>query len=101
MLHTTRKVLVCLSLLVLAMLVISSHIAYAANTALQSKQQGYPQLQKAFLPLTKFQLRGMDGPYHTQGNLILGADNQPYLFHGIARDDLEYFCKGDGHYTVK
>src|SRR5947209_12282444 len=54
-----------------------------------------------FLPLTTFHLRGIDGPYHTQGNLILGVDNHPYLFHGIARDDLEYFCKGDGHYDAK
>jgi hypothetical protein len=42
---------------------------------------------------------GIDGPYRTSGNLILGTDNSPYLFHGIARDNLEYFCKSDGHYT--
>ena len=52
------------------------------------------------LPLASFNLRGIDGPYHTQGNLILGSDNYPYLFHGMARDDLEYFCKGDGHYSA-
>lgn len=55
--------------------------------------------KNAYLPLSKFHLRGIEGPYHTQGNLILGADNRPYLFHGVARDDLEYRCAGDGHYT--
>src|SRR6266702_8289666 len=56
-------------------------------------------VENPYLPLSKFHLRGIDGPYHTQGNLILGADNRPYLFHGVARDDLEYRCAGDGHYT--
>lgn len=56
-------------------------------------------LQLPYPPLNRFRLRGIDGPYHTWGNLILGADNQPYLFHGVARDDLEYLCVGDGHYS--
>ncbi len=42
----------------------------------------------------------MQGPYRVQGNVILAADGQPYLFHGVARDDLEYECAGDGHYTA-
>jgi hypothetical protein len=36
------------------------------------------------------------GPYHTQGNTILDAQGQPYLFHGMGRDGLEYSCTGDG-----
>jgi endoglucanase len=36
------------------------------------------------------------GPYHTQGNAILDAQGQPYLFHGLGRDGLEYNCSGDG-----
>ncbi|HTK06213.1 MAG TPA: cellulase family glycosylhydrolase [Ktedonobacteraceae bacterium] len=36
------------------------------------------------------------GPYHTQGNQILDAQGQPYLFHGLGRDGLEYNCAGDG-----
>lgn len=38
-----------------------------------------------------------EGPYKVQGNVILGADGKPYLFHGIGRDSLEYICWGDGH----
>src|SRR2546425_5103802 len=40
-----------------------------------------------------------NGPYTVQGNTILGADSQPYIFHGIGRDSLEYSCDGDGHLT--
>jgi len=101
MLHTMRRVFTSLSLLVLVTLLISSPPTYASSASLKSEQQMHEASQTSFLPLTRFQLRGIDGPYHTQGNLILGADNQPYLFHGMARDDLEYFCKGDGHYTAK
>ena len=36
-----------------------------------------------------------DGPYKVQGNQILGADNQPYIFHGVGRDGLEFECNGD------
>src|SRR6266581_2666104 len=101
MLHTMRRVFASLSLLVLVTLLLSPEITYASSASLKSEQQVRTPLHTSFLPLTKFQLRGLDGPYHTQGNLILGADNQPYLFHGMARDDLEYFCKGDGHYTAR
>lgn len=38
-----------------------------------------------------------DGPYKVQGNSILGADGQPYLFHGIGRDGLEFSCGGGGY----
>ena len=62
-------------------------------------QHTYKHVENSYLPLSKFHLRGIDGPYHTQGNLILGADNRPYLFHGVSRDDLEYLCAGDSHYT--
>ncbi|HEY0756261.1 MAG TPA: cellulase family glycosylhydrolase [Ktedonobacteraceae bacterium] len=37
------------------------------------------------------------GPYHVQGNTILDAQNQPYYFHGVARDGLEFSCKGDNY----
>ncbi|HYX51423.1 MAG TPA: cellulase family glycosylhydrolase, partial [Ktedonobacteraceae bacterium] len=37
-----------------------------------------------------------DGPYHVQGNTIVGADGKPYLFHGVGRDSLEFDCNGDG-----
>ena len=36
-----------------------------------------------------------DGPYKVQGNQIIGADNQPYIFHGVGRDGLEFECTGD------
>jgi endoglucanase len=32
------------------------------------------------------------GPYKTLGNQILDATNQPYYFHGVARDGLEFSC---------
>jgi endoglucanase len=35
------------------------------------------------------------GPYHTQGNMLLDATNQPYYFHGVARDGLEFSCNAD------
>ncbi|EFH90207.1 glycoside hydrolase family 5 [Ktedonobacter racemifer DSM 44963] len=40
------------------------------------------------------------GPYSVKGNQILDADGKPYLFHGVARDGLEYDCEGQaGPYT--
>lgn len=38
-----------------------------------------------------------NGPYTVRGNTILDASGNPYLFHGIGRDSLEYSCWGDGH----
>src|SRR5690242_7358342 len=37
-----------------------------------------------------------NGPYSVQGNKIVGADGQQYIFHGVGRDGLEYNCSGDG-----
>src|SRR6266446_10834140 len=39
-----------------------------------------------------------NGPYTVKGNQILGANGQPYLFHGIGRDSLEYACNTDGYF---
>lgn len=36
-----------------------------------------------------------NGPYTVQGNKILGVDGKQYIFHGVARDSLEYNCVGD------
>ena len=41
------------------------------------------------------------GPYRVQGNAILGADGNRYLFHGVGRDSLEYSCWGDGHFDAQ
>lgn len=41
------------------------------------------------------------GPYTVSGNQIIAADGKPYLFHGIARDSLEYTCWGDGHFDAR
>src|ERR1700737_151495 len=38
-----------------------------------------------------------NGPYHVQGNQIIGADGKPYIFHGIGLDGLEFTCQGDGN----
>ncbi|HVB72497.1 MAG TPA: cellulase family glycosylhydrolase [Ktedonobacteraceae bacterium] len=38
-----------------------------------------------------------DGPYNVVGNQIIGSDNQPYIFHGIGRDGLEFACTGGGN----
>lgn len=35
-----------------------------------------------------------NGPYTVSGNKILGADGKQYIFHGIARDGLEFNCSG-------
>lgn len=37
-----------------------------------------------------------NGPYSVKGNIIVGANGQQYIFHGIGRDGLEYNCNGDG-----
>src|SRR5713226_8901952 len=105
MVRTTRAAFLHLTFVVLTVLITLTGLArttLAAQISLQTVDQGrQSHFSPRFLPLTKFHLRGIDGPYHTQGNLILGSDNYPYLFHGMARDDLEYFCRGDGHYTAK
>src|SRR5438105_10040970 len=98
MLRIPGRAFTSLLIIVLLMLTGSLRTSFAASLAPRDRQHAHNQFGNTFLPLTTFHLRGIDGPYHTQGNLILGADNHPYLFHGIARDDLEYFCKGDGHY---
>jgi endoglucanase len=36
-----------------------------------------------------------NGPYTVQGNKIVGADGNQYIFHGVGRDNLEYHCLGD------
>ena len=74
---------------------------HASSLRPTSPQQHNAQTTTPFLPISAFHLRGIDGPYYTKGNRIYGSDNYPYLFHGMARDDLEYFCQGDGHYTTK
>lgn len=77
------------------------HLLYPALAAAHQSTPGLSySSQNVYLPLAQFHLRGIDGPYSTRGNLILGADNRPYLFHGVARDDLEYDCGGDGHYNA-
>lgn len=102
MVRVTRITYLCLSIVMLfgfASPTLSSFALSNVTHDTQQTQRVQNQSGSAYLPLAKFQLRGLDGPYHTQGNLILGADNKPYLFHGIARDDLEYDCGSDGHYT--
>src|SRR5439155_14988561 len=98
MVHTLRIALINIALIALMSLTGSIRAAFADRSLPHTIQQA---TAPHFLPLTKFHLRGIDGPYHTKGNLILGADDYPYLFHGVARDDLEYLCKGDGHYTAR
>lgn len=39
------------------------------------------------------------GPYTVQGQTILDARGQPYIFHGVARDGLEFACQGDDYLT--
>lgn len=38
-----------------------------------------------------------DGPYKVQGNQIIGADGQPYIFHGVGRDGYQFSCIGGGY----
>src|SRR5947209_20498556 len=101
---TTHRTLVSSIIIVITLLTTltaSLHITSAAPSSLRGTQQAHHHFAATYLPLSEFGLRGMNGPYHTEDNHILGADNHPYLFHGIARDDLEYFCKGDGHYSER
>ena len=101
MLRIPGRAFTGLLIIVLLTLTGSLRTSYAASLAPRDGQHAHYHPGNTFLPLTKFHLSGIDGPYHTKGNLVLGADNHPYLFHGISRDDLEYFCKGDGHYDAK
>ncbi len=39
------------------------------------------------------------GPYTVRGNTILDAQGRPYAFHGVARDGLEFSCRGDAYLT--
>ncbi len=45
----------------------------------------------ASLPYHKY----ANGPYKVQGNTVIGADGTPYLFHGVGRDSLEFYCPGN------
>ena len=99
MVRITRIVSICIAILLLFGFVHSTLSSYADSGATHTDKQPRNQSSLAYLPLANFQLNGIDGPYHTQGNHIFGANNKPYLFHGIARDDLEYQCGSDGHYT--
>jgi len=40
------------------------------------------------------------GPYTVRGNTILDAQGRPYAFHGVARDGLEFSCRGDAYLTL-
>lgn len=42
-----------------------------------------------------------NGPYTVSGNSILDASGQPYIFHGVGRDGLEFLCKGDGYFDAQ
>lgn len=100
----SRITLTCISILILLSLSLPISVSHtykvsAAGLSPRTTMHIANPPTTPFLPLSSFHLRGIDGPYHTKGNLILGVDNQPYLFHGIARDDLEYLCTSDGHYT--
>ncbi len=102
MVRVTRIAYICIAAIMLFGFANPTLASFASSNVTHDAQQAQHEqnhLGQTFLPLLKFKLRGIDGPYHTQGNLILGADGTPYLFHGIARDDLEYNCEGDGHYT--
>lgn len=41
------------------------------------------------------------GPYTVQGPLILDAHGRPYTFRGVARDGLEFACRGDSYLTPR
>src|SRR5437667_4058710 len=98
MFRITRITFMGITIIALA-LIMTVKGSLAATDAPGDAHYRSSQLASHYLPLSKFRLRDIDGPYHTQANLIFGVDNQPYLFHGVARDDLEYLCTGDGHYT--
>src|SRR5947209_9234217 len=91
----SRIALTCLSILMLLSLslplsVLHTHKAFAAGLSPRTTIHMATPPPTPYLPLASFHLSGIDEPYHTKRNLILGVDNKPYLFHGIARDDLEY-----------
>ena len=102
MIRSTRVTLIGGSLIIAVILIMaltsSLHTSLAAGSPSRALLPAHTHLAQSYLPLSSFHLRGLDGPYHTQDNLILGADNRPYLFHGVGRDGLEFDCAGDGHF---
>jgi endoglucanase len=38
-----------------------------------------------------------NGPYKVSGNQVIGADGQPYIFHGVGRDGYQFSCIGGGY----
>jgi endoglucanase len=85
----------CTLLLILLTFFGTRTLVLASSTATTATQVN------RFSPVTSFRSKGLDGPYHTQGTRIIGADKKPYLFHGIGRSGLEFTCFGDGHFSAQ
>src|SRR5579885_2163772 len=67
----------------------AGHVAHAATATAQAQQ--VPRIHSSTTA---------NGPYTVKGNMIVDASNNPYLFHGVGRDGLEYDCNGDGFFDA-
>ena len=86
--RSVKKLTVLLLFIILcAGVPLASFIAHSGST--RNAQAAAPNA----LPYHEY----ADGPYTVQGNQIIGADNKPYIFHGIGRDGFEFTCTGGGY----
>lgn len=89
----SRKVALC-SIVIL--IVVSLGVLAFSPLSLTRAQRGGSSAQLASTQQQVPHSSIAQGPYKVQGNAILGANGQRYLFRGIGRDGLEYNCSGEG-----
>ena len=80
-------------------LCVAVSVIWATPTHSTHAQSASPSPSPKTTPIPR-QTKAM-GPYTVKGNAIFGVDGKRYYFHGVGRDDLEYSCWGDGHFTPK
>ncbi len=68
----------------------AGYVAHAATASAQAQQ----------VQQRKHSSTTANGPYTVKGNKIVDASSNPYLFHGVGRDGLEYDCNGDGFFDA-
>src|SRR5579885_716714 len=68
----------------------AGYVAHAATASAQAQQ----------VQQRKHSSTTANGPYTVKGNKIVDANSNPYLFHGVGRDGLEYDCNGDGFFDA-
>jgi endoglucanase len=90
------------TLLATAVLMISVAVLLWINPGQLGSSHVYAHSKKAVIAQKKLSNDTVaQGPYKVQGNAVVGANGQRYLFHGVSRDGLEFDCLGDGHFDAQ